>query len=86
MAQSTPTKMPRKKLVVAVTDTPPFVIYNSDSSLAGISVELWRGVARELALEYEFRKVIRKPQFVGSKGIPPTRHWARLRLRRTAKR
>jgi polar amino acid transport system substrate-binding protein len=55
LSTSTPT-LPRKKLIVAVTDTPPFVIYNSDSSLSGISVELWRGVAQELKLDYDFRK------------------------------
>ena len=44
------------KLVVATREAPPFVIRQEDGSLSGIAIELWRGVARNLGLTYEFKE------------------------------
>lgn len=41
------------KLVVASREVPPFVIRDPDGALSGIAIELWRGIARELNLEFE---------------------------------
>jgi ABC-type amino acid transport substrate-binding protein len=46
-----------KKLIVGTKEAPPFVIKKSDGSWTGISIELWRELAAELNLIYEFREV-----------------------------
>jgi polar amino acid transport system substrate-binding protein len=42
-------------LVVGVREVAPFVVRNPDGSLDGMSIMLWRSVAADLALQYEFR-------------------------------
>src|ERR1700730_1778460 len=46
----------KQKLIVGVAPGPPFNILNPDGSWTGISVELWREIADELGLDYEFRE------------------------------
>ena len=45
-----------KTLTVAVKVVPPFVIKKADGSYSGISVELWRRVAKNLGLKYRFEQ------------------------------
>jgi len=44
-----------KKIVVGTKEAAPFVIENNDGTLSGISIDLWKEIARELNLEYELR-------------------------------
>ena len=44
-------------LKVAIKEAPPFVERKSDGSWAGIGVDLWRRVADELKLEYQWQPV-----------------------------
>jgi ABC-type amino acid transport substrate-binding protein len=43
-----------RQLVVGLKEAPPFVIRESDGSWEGISVDLWREVARDLQLKFRF--------------------------------
>jgi polar amino acid transport system substrate-binding protein len=53
------------KLVVGLTSDPPFVIQEADGSWNGISVELWRRVAKELGFDYQFHETDLKGRFAG---------------------
>lgn len=44
-------------LIVAVAESPPFAIKEPDGSWAGLSVDLWREIGSQLALQYELREV-----------------------------
>lgn len=44
------------KLVVGTKVAPPFAIKSDDGTWSGISIELWRGIAQELDLAYEFQE------------------------------
>jgi polar amino acid transport system substrate-binding protein len=46
---------PGKKLIVGTKEAPPFSMKNADGSWTGISIDLWRQIASELHLAYEFR-------------------------------
>ena len=46
-----------RPLVVAIADSPPFAIKNSDGTWSGLSVDLWREVAEALGLRWEPREV-----------------------------
>src|SRR5690348_18285513 len=45
------------KLVVGTVAVPPFIIKNDDGSWGGISMDLWKEVARRLDLKYEIREM-----------------------------
>jgi ABC-type amino acid transport substrate-binding protein len=45
-----------RTLVVGTMVAPPFAIKNSDASWSGISIDLWRRIAEELHLTYEFQE------------------------------
>ncbi|MBF0188384.1 MAG: transporter substrate-binding domain-containing protein [Magnetococcales bacterium] len=47
----------RQGLVVGVTIAPPFVVRLQDGSLSGVSIDLWRAVARMLNLTYRFQEL-----------------------------
>jgi len=51
-AQSTGTP-----LRVGITPVPPFVMTSEDGNWEGISIDLWRNIAEELGLEYEFAEM-----------------------------
>jgi polar amino acid transport system substrate-binding protein len=46
--------VPTRHLVIGTLHSPPFIIHNRDGSWSGISVELWRAIAAELGLTFEF--------------------------------
>ena len=48
--------IPKQKLIVGVAVSPPFNIRNADGSWTGISIELWREIAKELGIDFEFRE------------------------------
>lgn len=52
-------------LVVGLYEDPPFVIAVDERTWDGLSVQLWREIADELALVYEFRAVPREQQVQG---------------------
>ncbi|HSG91099.1 MAG TPA: transporter substrate-binding domain-containing protein, partial [Pseudomonadales bacterium] len=45
-----------RHLVIGTLHSPPFIIHNRDGSWSGISVELWRAIAAELGLTFEFEE------------------------------
>src|ERR1700726_3957596 len=68
--QNLPSPLPapsvqKQKLIVGIAPGPPFNIHNPDGSWAGISVELWREIASQLQLDYEFRETNLSGSFVG---------------------
>jgi ABC-type amino acid transport substrate-binding protein len=50
------TTTPQKKIVVGTKVAAPFALKNDDGTWTGISIELWRDVARELDLAYELKE------------------------------
>ncbi len=57
--------IPKQKLIVGVATGPPFNIQNTDGSWTGISVELWREIANELGINFEFRQTNLNGSFTG---------------------
>jgi polar amino acid transport system substrate-binding protein len=57
--------IPKQKLIVGVAVGPPFNIQNPDGSWTGISVELWRQIAKELGLDFEFHDTNLVGNFAG---------------------
>ena len=47
----------QKKLTVGTDEAPPFSMKDSDGRWTGISIDLWRQIATELNLTYEFREL-----------------------------
>ena len=47
----------KKKLVVGTKETPPFAMKDADGNWSGISIDLWRQIAEELHLTYEWREL-----------------------------
>ncbi len=47
----------KRKLVVAVMPAPPYSMQEDDGSWSGITVELWKEIARIIGVEYEFKPV-----------------------------
>ena len=45
-----------RALVVGTKEVPPFAMKNKDGTWTGISIELWRQIAGELNLPFEFRE------------------------------
>ncbi|KAA3602013.1 MAG: ABC transporter substrate-binding protein [Calditrichaeota bacterium] len=45
-----------KHLVVGTKISPPFVMENYDGTLTGISIDLWKEIADDLEVTYEFKK------------------------------
>jgi polar amino acid transport system substrate-binding protein len=48
--------IPKQKLIVGIAPAPPFNIQNADGSWTGISTELWKQIANDLKLDFEFRE------------------------------
>jgi polar amino acid transport system substrate-binding protein len=57
--------IPKQKIIVGVAVSPPFNIRNADGSWTGIAIELWREIAQELALDFEFRETNLAGNFAG---------------------
>ena len=47
----------KKKLTVGTREAPPFSMKDNDGRWTGISIDLWRQIATELNLNYEFREL-----------------------------
>ena len=47
----------KKKLTVGTKEAPPFSMKDNDGIWTGISIDLWRQIATELNLTYEFREL-----------------------------
>jgi ABC-type amino acid transport substrate-binding protein len=47
-------------LIVGTKEAPPFSMKSSDGQWTGLSIELWRQIAAELKLQYEFRELTLK--------------------------
>ena len=54
--QEQPSATAGRKLIVGTKHTPPFAIKSPGGTWSGISIDLWRGIAEELQLSYEFRE------------------------------
>jgi polar amino acid transport system substrate-binding protein len=57
--------VPKQKLIVGVAPGPPFNIHEPDGSWSGISVELWKGIASALGIQFEFRETDLNGSFTG---------------------
>lgn len=51
------TNTPIQKLLIGVKESPPFVVKNPDGSWNGISIWLWKQIADDLDIEFEFREM-----------------------------
>lgn len=51
------TKAQQEPLLVGTKETAPFSFKNEQGDWTGISIELWRKIAEDLGLEYEFREM-----------------------------
>mgnify|MGYP001503123198 FL=1 len=47
---------PGRTLVVGTKESPPFSMKASDGTWTGISIDLWRDIAKQLNLPFEFRE------------------------------
>ncbi len=47
----------KAKLIVGTKQSPPFAIKQADGSWEGLSIELWRSIAEDMGLAYEFREM-----------------------------
>ena len=45
-----------RTMIVGTKEVPPFAMKNSDGTWTGVSIDLWRQIAGELNLPFEFRE------------------------------
>jgi polar amino acid transport system substrate-binding protein len=57
--------IPKQKIIVGVASGPPFNIHHPDGTWTGISVDLWREIAADLGLDFEFRETDLPGNFAG---------------------
>jgi polar amino acid transport system substrate-binding protein len=57
--------IPKQKIIVGVSLGPPFNILQPDGTWTGISIDLWREIASDLGLDYEFRETDLAGNFEG---------------------
>jgi len=57
--------VPKQKYVVGVAPGPPFNIHDPDGTWTGISVELWREIANDLGIDFEFHETTLSGNFDG---------------------
>jgi polar amino acid transport system substrate-binding protein len=55
----------REKMIVATKHAPPFAMKNVNGEWHGVSIDLWREMAEELGIEYEFKEVSLKDMLTG---------------------
>ncbi len=55
----------KKKYIVGLAPGPPFNIHNPDGTWTGISVELWREIAADLGIEFEYLETSLNGNFDG---------------------
>lgn len=63
-AEETTSAIPQRELVVGVKDAPPFAVKGADGAWSGLSVELWRQVAKAENLKYRFVEQKDMPQLI----------------------
>lgn len=68
--QSLPSPIPapgatKQKIVVGVAPGPPFNIHDRDGTWSGISIQLWREIADDLKIDFEFRETNLSGNFDG---------------------
>jgi polar amino acid transport system substrate-binding protein len=51
------TPIVKQKLIVGTKETPPFAMKDADGQWTGISIDLWRQIAEELQITYEWREL-----------------------------
>jgi len=56
LAESLAATAPGRTWTVGTKEAPPFAIRNPDGSWSGVSIDLWRGVAERLGIEYELKE------------------------------
>lgn len=56
--------IPQRELVVGVKDAPPFAVKGADGAWSGLSIELWRQVAKAAKLTYRFVEVQDMPELI----------------------
>ncbi len=49
--------IPGKKLIVGVTNDPPYVFKEPDGQWSGLNVDIWKAISQDLLLQYEFREM-----------------------------
>jgi ABC-type amino acid transport substrate-binding protein len=59
---------PGKKLIVGVVQDPPYIIKEGDGQWSGLNVEIWKSIARDMKIDYEFREMTFKELLEGLKG------------------
>jgi len=59
--------LPHRVLVVGTKESPPFSMKDPDGNWTGMSIDLWRQIAAELNLTYEFRELDLKQLLDGVK-------------------
>jgi len=59
--------LPQRKLIVGTKEAPPFSIKTDEGIWKGISIDLWKEIAKELKLQYEFREFDLKDLLEGVK-------------------
>lgn len=57
--------VPKQKYIVGVAPSPPFNIHDPDGTWTGISVELWREIANDLGIDFEFHETNLSGNFDG---------------------
>ncbi|MBV5271053.1 MAG: transporter substrate-binding domain-containing protein, partial [Afipia sp.] len=64
-AQTQKAAVPQKReLVVGVKDAPPFALKGSDGAWSGLSIELWRQVAKATNQTFRFVEARDMPQLI----------------------
>lgn len=48
---------PERKLIVGVTNDPPYIIKEKNGEWTGLNVEIWKNISRDLKLDYEFKEL-----------------------------
>jgi polar amino acid transport system substrate-binding protein len=54
-----------RPLIVGTKEAPPFSMKSSDGQWTGLSIDLWRQIAAELNLQFEFRELALKQLLEG---------------------
>ncbi len=64
LAQQKASPTAKRELVVGVKDAPPFVLKGADGAWSGLSIELWRQVAKATNQTFHFIEVRDMPELI----------------------
>ncbi len=59
-----------RTLVIGTKQAPPFALLTEEGMWEGVSIELWRTIARELDLDYTFRELERRRDVQYRRDLP----------------